>query len=359
MKTERQSNIQDRIRGCLVGGAAGDALGFPVEFMSRRSIVAKYGNNGIASYACNARTNTALISDDTQMTLFTAAGLIQGNRQDCRQGITAPLETYVHSSYLDWYRMQRGLSQKGNSQASRLCDVPEMGEHRAPGITCMSALGRGRAGSIENPLNTSKGCGGVMRAAPVGLCLNVEPQENDRIDEVDMLAAKVAALTHGHELGYMSASVLAHVVNRAVYGGQSGCMPLRDIMLEAVAAIRKLFADSEYGETLCELLELAMGLTENADDDATNIARLGEGWIGDEAIAIALYCSLKYENDFSKALCAAVNHDGDSDSTGAITGNILGAVWGYDRLPSLWKDRLECSDIILEIADELYGLQNE
>jgi len=48
-----------------------------------------------------------------------------------------------------------------------------------------------------------------------------------------------------------------------------------------------------------------------------------------------------------------VNHDGDSDSTGAITGNILGAHLGYDAIEDKWKRDLELSDVILEIADDL------
>ena len=69
------TTIQDRIRGSLVGGAVGDALGYPVEFMSYAGIVRKYGDNGIVRYELDMNSGKALISDDTQMTLFTACGL--------------------------------------------------------------------------------------------------------------------------------------------------------------------------------------------------------------------------------------------------------------------------------------------
>lgn len=69
-------------------------------------------------------------------------------------------------------------------------------------------------------------------------------------------------------------------------------------------------------------------------------------------LAIAIYCSLRYKDDFSSGIIAAVNHDGDSDSTGAITGNILGALVGYDAIEEKWKQNLELADIILEMADD-------
>lgn len=76
--------------------------------------------------------------------------------------------------------------------------------------------------------------------------------------------------------------------------------------------------------------------------------------MGEEALAIAVYCALRYENDFSAGIIAAVNHRGDSDSTGAITGNILGALLGYESMDEQWKNDLELTDVLLEMADDLY-----
>ena len=97
----------------------------------------------------------------------------------------------------------------------------------------------------------------------------------------------------------------------------------------------------------------ARALAENEADDLENIHALGEGWVGDEALAIAVYCALRHRNDFSAGLIAAVNHKGDSDSTGAIAGNILGAWLGCGAIDNRWKTDLELYDVILAIADDL------
>ena len=87
---------------------------------------------------------------------------------------------------------------------------------------------------------------------------------------------------------------------------------------------------------------------------ASLVASLGEGWIAEEALAIAVYCALRYRNDFTRALIASVNHSGDSDSTGSITGNILGAYVGYNRIPTSLIDDIELFDVLTVIAEDLY-----
>lgn len=75
----------------------------------------------------------------------------------------------------------------------------------------------------------------------------------------------------------------------------------------------------------------------------------GEGGYSDEALAIAFYCALKHFDSFEEAMIVAVNHGGESDSTGAVTGNILGAAVGYEAIPQFFKDDLEMHDLILHM----------
>jgi len=188
-----------------------------------------------------------------------------------------------------------------------------------------------------------------MRVAPVGLYFN-RASQCGRIGTVWEQATGVAALTHGHELGWLPAGVLAHIINRVTYSD----MTLIEAIREAQDFLNKHYSNRKHTKALSNLIDRAVSLTVmNQDSDLDNIRSLGEGWVAEETLAIAIYCSLKYQDDFSKAICAAVNHDGDSDSTGAVCGNILGALWGYERIPNQWKASLECKDVILEVADDL------
>lgn len=360
----RQKNIEifhrDLIRGSLIGGAVGDALGYAVEFQSEESIFSVYGPDGITEYALS--DGVALISDDTQMTLFTANGILAGDTRMRMRGIGANPSVYAAKAYQDWLKTQESDIQTVNScecdteqgRFSWLLDVPELYARRAPGNTCLSALFMGEAeGSdyIGNHINNSKGCGGIMRVAP--LALQYRPGENYKGDlkKLDYEGAQMAAITHGHSLGYMPAAVVTHVISRIVSDGAE--MSLKDIVIEARDTAAEIFAGDEHLDALIRIIDLAITLSENKKTDLDNIHALGEGWVAEETLAIALYCALKYRDDFSRAIIASVNHKGDSDSTGAVTGNILGALIGYEAMEEKWKKNLELSDVILEMADDL------
>jgi len=89
------------------------------------------------------------------------------------------------------------------------------------------------------------------------------------------------------------------------------------------------------------------------------IEKMGGGWVGEEALEISLYCALVAEDDFEKGICLAVNHSGDSDSTGSITGNILGAMQGVSAIPNKWLNELELKDVIEEVGRDLFILFND
>jgi ADP-ribosyl-[dinitrogen reductase] hydrolase len=75
------------------------------------------------------------------------------------------------------------------------------------------------------------------------------------------------------------------------------------------------------------------------------LVRLGGGWVGEEALAIAVTCAIGAP-DFHDGVLAAVNHAGDSDSTGTIAGNLLGAIGGTRQLPPGWLSAIELGDVI-------------
>lgn len=332
------------ILGCLIGGAAGDALGYAIEFNREDWIFSRYGSAGITEYELT--NGKALISDDTQMTLFTAEGILLAKNP---MNYTAYISG-MFDAYQEWLRTQR-FSRKVRKNRLWLADIKELNDRRAPGITCLNALERGEFGSIYEPINNSKGCGGVMRVAPIGLYYSPDEME---WQEIDTRGAQAAALTHGHPLGYISAAGLVHIVNLAMYRPEMSLLQIMEDMIEKVPVLF-MDDDPEECEIFKNLMRKAVDLATDNDitDDLDAIHQLGEGWIGEEALAIAVYCALKHDNDFDAAIISSVNHNGDSDSTGAIAGNILGTYLGIDAIPDKYTENLELIDIIRKVAENL------
>ena len=347
------NTLQDRIRGSLIGGAIGDALGYPVEFIhSFEEIQKRYGERGITRLDTKQnwleeteQAGKAVVSDDTQMTLFTANGLLNAKKQ----GIS--LKYGICRAYIEWYLTQIG-KKSPKYKDCWISDVPELNHRRAPGNTCMSSLDDIYRG--KDPMNNSKGCGGVMRIAPIPLYAAVQCRMN--IEEADLLAGEASEITHQHPLGYISAALMSHVIYRLALDIEPTQESMKRYIMEGVDMIRKHYkAYHNDVERMAELAERAIFLLDSGKTDLENIGHLGEGWTGEEALAIALYCALKHFDSFEDAMIAAVNHGGDSDSTGAVTGNILGAAIGYEAIPQFYKDDLEMHDLILHMADDLYG----
>lgn len=365
----RAARVKDCIRGSLMAGAAGDALGYTVEFMSRKSILARYGNKGITKFDLTPE-GKALISDDTQMTLFTANGILMGITRGYMRGIGGAPENYVDGAYLDWYYTQTGKKKdvwNNYRPHTWICHLPELAHRRAPGNTCLSAcesmLNR------QEAENNSKGCGGIMRVAPMALLAAGYLVRGERfysIAEMDRAGAETARVTHKHPLGFLPAAMLTHLLYKLV---SMSAEDVRDefeqLALETTDALDNIYK-GEFEEDKCYLAYLtrkATALACNGRDDAENIRQLGEGWTGEEAWAIALYCALRHADSVEDAIIASVNHDGDSDSTGSVCGNIMGAIYGYEAIKNQrifcpqgkeLEQTLELSNIILALADDLY-----
>lgn len=338
----------DKFRGCLIGGAVGDTLGYPVEFMQDSEIFRKYGKNGITDY--ELYNGIAQISDDTQMTLFTATGLLVGTTRGMLRGIMGAYEDYIAYSYKDWYRTQtEPFPLPEEYYHSWLVNVPELFSRRAPGNTCLSALGRKEKASIRHPVNHSKGCGGVMRVAHIGLYFS---GKRIPIKESDRIGAACAAVTHGHELGWLPAAALVHIIRYIVEHEDAS---ISEAVSDACHTLSAVFPDVNHVGELQALLQKALDLAESDKDDLNAIRQLGQGWVGEEALAIAVYCVLRHPDSFEDAVVAAVNHSGDSDSTGAIAGNIMGAALGLSAIPKKYLEKLELKNVILELADDLYN----
>lgn len=322
--------------GCLKGGAIGDALGNPVEFRRLSEIKSIFGDKGIDTFILNKK-NVAEITDDTQMTMFTADGLMKSLVDNFDLKRMPNMET-VFDSYKLWYNTQiSNVVQTGKGWISGL---KELYARRAPGLTCTSSIDRGIPGSMEKALNNSAGCGGVMRVAPAGLLYKDNPELAFKV------GAECAALTHGSPNAYLPAgfhsSMIAYIIN-----GNN--------IEQAFDKSMKILDKYPNNEKVKYLLEEAKTLSKMDINPEYAIEVLGEGWHGDEAIAIASYCVLKEPNNFKKAVTMAVNHSGDSDSTGSIVGNILGAHLGLSEISKEWQQKVELSKELDILASDLYN----
>ncbi len=327
----------------MIGGAVGDALGAPVEFMSLAEIRTEIGAGGVHGYQ-PAFGRYGAITDDTQMAMFTAEGLLRAYARGAVTG-TVEVPSVVGHAYLRWLHTQGESSAIAPSLDGWLMREKALFASRVPGVTVIDAL-RGRASYGERPRNTSKGCGGAMRVAPVGLwCARLdEGMSPDRVAKHALeLGAETAALTHGHPTGQLAAGFVAALVALLALE-----LPLREALDRATAI---LVRRPGHAETMAAL-EHARKLAASGTPTADLVARLGEGWVAEEAVAIAVYCTLA-ATDFDAGVRLAVNHDGDSDTTGAIAGSLLGTHHGIEAIPTRFTNGLELVDAIATLADDL------
>jgi ADP-ribosylglycohydrolase len=311
--------IVNRYLGCLFGLAAGDALGAPVEFLSREDILAQYGPQGITEYKAWGSFPAGSFTDDTQMSLATAEGCIRAYQHLRARGTVHPAGL-VWKRYKEWLRSQ---------------NKPE--QRRAPGSTCLAALKSAKMPTTDLKANDSKGCGGVMRTAPIGLAYAPPEAFHHGLE--------CGALTHGHPTGYLTSGFIAAMVAHLVGGTE---------VAEAVQRTMPLLEAYKGHEDTKRKLGQALALTSSGTLVPQAIEALGGGWVADEALAIAVYCALKHPGDFRAGVTAAVNHSGDSDSTGCITGAIMGTALGVDEIPPPWLNGIEDYDAIKKLSVDLF-----
>lgn len=349
----------DKARGCLIGGAAGDALGYAVEFSSLESIIKKHGQSGISDFVKDSK-GIARFSDDTQMTLFTAEGLLTAYASAPDPSPENILK-HMQEAYLAWFATQTAFQLP--LQSSWLTHVRDLWARRAPGNTCLNALASLQDGLPVN--NDSKGCGAVMRIAPIGIfyathldqCIMHNSQGT--IDLCAKVATDTARITHHHDLSTLASVFVALVIFECMRTHVIDRLTLRSIISIALAKTLDIVSDSKDAEKFVNIIQESISLSDSSLSDREAVAKIGEGWVAEETAAIALFCVMRHIRDFEGCLVAAVNHDGDSDSTGAVAGNIIGAILGYTGIPEKYRKGLELHDLILSVADDLAGASGE
>lgn len=356
---EKVPSPESRIHGCLLGGALGDSLGYAVEFDSITAIRDRFGPAGLQDFSeLDGGTH---FSDDTQMTLYTVDGLVEA-LEWANSGVGADANACLWLAYLRWLATQGvPLPSSAPAPQPRWIDAQNVLRHRrAPGNACLSGLSTGEMGTVYRPVNpASKGCGTVMRSAPFGLIPHI-PAES-----VYKLSSDAASLTHGHPSARQSAGAFSVLIHDLLGG-----MGLLDA---ARSALDRVSNEPQPVPELIERLGSAVRLASAAEAGATHtlspealVRELGEGWVAEEAFAVALYAVLvttpqvtgpgSAAAHFRAAINLAVNHSGDSNSTGSIAGNILGAFYGEDSLPADWLSALEAPEVIRAMAAQLFAV---
>lgn len=333
------TSVSDRIKGCILGLAVGDALGAPIEFMSQSTVIAKYGVGGPTELG-EAYGVPGGYTDDTQMSIATALGIISTrefeNTLQC--GPIDPTAA-IYLEYKRWYATQR---KSGN-------------QRRGPGSTCLQALGSPFMGTAANPINDSKGCGGIMRAAPVGL-LYTDPHL------AWIFGVASAAITHGHPDGYLPAGFLAVLVSHFLtdsppsgYSEEAARLSIRKIVREAETFLTARCSKGRDSDARTpHIVREAVAAVERISwDDETAMRKLGAGWVGEEALALSLFIMLRYPQDFRGAVQKAVLYSGDRDSVGCITGALMGTLLGYEAIPKSWVEAVENRGELEDLADRI------
>jgi len=356
-------DLHDKFSGCLLLGAYGDALGAPVEFLNLDQIVEQLGPYGIGKLQ-TGKSGMAEFTDDTQMTLFTAEGILRAfTRSQVRGGASIP--SVVHASYLRWLLTQNYKSSilTEDDLKSYLMGYPELFHRRAPGLTCISSLQN--AESFGQPArNDSKGNGAVMRIAPVGLIMAANRESHQQTFDI---AYDIAGLTHGHETGKVSAAFFALLIHMIIVAETE----FQSTVAQALEWLRNYQQDTVNGRTglpkeacnetllaVSRAASLAKDVIASGEKPSCIPMELGEGWVAEEAVAIAVFSALVEGNPFS-AVKLAVNFSGDSDSTGSMTGHLLGARHGLDALGGKKTfHSIELSALIDDIAYDLATCQS-
>ena len=337
---------QSAYRGCLLGMAVGDAMGYTVDSRSWQEIREDYGPNGLLGY--DLVNGYADVTSYTQLAAFTANGLLFGLTRGQVTGKMAPFIKYVAVASCEWAGSQRAWGRPGSnycwlSRKESLC------RRHCMDTRMLDTLNNTDRRTLETPPNNYNGPYSLTTAIGVGLFFH-----KDRMDqeEIDRLGAEAVALTHGSPTAFLSGVVLTHIISRLLWNPR---LPLKKVVLEAIEELKNRYGH-QYSQAfdLATLLRHAVTFSEAHGIRSVDIMeRLGCDNAA-KVLAGAIYAALTCQNDFDRAMIVAVNHSGRSAAVGAITGAILGLRLGEEALPEFYIECLEPAEVLQELADDLY-----
>lgn len=319
--------LSEEQKDVLLAGAIGDAIGYLVEFNKINQIYAYYGPQGL--HIKQIQPDVILtVSDDTQMTLFALEALHRTNPWERRIGL-------YREAFVQWLRTQHNPG-KHELTSPLAVKFGSLHVQRAPGGTCLSALQK--KGEITYPINDSKGCGGIMRAAPFAF--------TDSLEYAVMHGITQAQSTHGNPSGYVPAGFFAGLLHLALKG---------ETLDNAIKKVIDLFdnatCDFRPEETIDFVTRAINTAGRSEGDHVADVHYIGGGWMGHDALAIAIY-SVMVAWSFEECLSISINHNGDSDSTGSLAAQLWVALHGLPEAYRDWGKRLDIADAFEYALDE-------
>lgn len=348
----RNIDYMDKFEGALIGSAVGDAFGYPLTKKSFEQICEDYEKDGALELSVSRRTKTALFTEATQMSLFTADGILWAHNEHADYENSA-VANYVFYSYQLWLYMQTKtiagreyewiFDKKQNPNLSSLLKHKGLGKARRTNDTNIDALldaRNGVFGTLGKSVNANDDNGAVKRVVPVGLYYG------QNIEMAFRIGCDVGAITHSAPDGYLPCGVYAAIVSQL----------LEDKGVdESVRAAMEILATYQGNENTYKALEKAMELADDEDTDPQDgVGELGDGKSAVSCLAIAVYCAVLHQTNYMYAVELAANHDGDSSACAAVAGGILGAWYGLKKLPKKWTKKVQYRSLLETVADVLY-----
>lgn len=347
--------LKDRFIGCILGGAVGDGMGYAVEGLAPLELEQYFENGKITEPYIDEVTGKLLISDDTQMALFTMDGMMWAYIRCNNRGIGSYEASGVWQSYARWYYTQTNIIldeyiiHKHEHEPVALSSIgvktileyEELYSSRNPSEESLLSLETLQMGTLEVPISGFKDASCLTRVAPVGLFLHDNPEE------AFLVAARLAAITHGNPTGYLAAGayacILAEILNE-----KNLDQAVRTALLE--------LEQYSYIDEVNDTLEYALHLSECDYDWEQGVELIGRTASAEDVLAMGVYCALKAER-FEEAVIWAANCGGLSSSAAFVAGSLAGAFLGDMSIPKEWKSRLELKQMMLEWIDKFYKLR--
>lgn len=328
-------------RGCLLGLAVGDAMGYTVDKKSWAEICEDYGPNGLLGY--DLVNGYADATSYSQLAAFVANGLLVAATRNQPESYVK----YLAIAQREWLKSQqyRGAEEK---TACWMAQVPQMRRRHCMDTRMLDVLGRETLGTPENPSNYDDGPAAITTAIGVGVFFDparMEPRQ------IGTLATAAMAMTHGSPEAILSAAVLAYSIAGIL---QAPELSLAEQFLQAADAVQQQFGkEFLQTKTVVSRVREAIELSAKADISPREAMEQLRCRSCLECLAAGIYASCTCAHDFDAGMIVSVNHSGRSAAVGAITGAILGARLGVDALPDFYLESLEAAPVLDQLAQDL------